>query len=49
MFWFSILGLVAAFKHRTLRRWWQAWDERGRPVDVEVLPPAPITERGSKQ
>jgi hypothetical protein len=42
LFWFTILVLIAAFKHRTLLRWWQAWDERGRPIDVEVLDPAPI-------
>lgn len=42
LFWFTLLIMLAAFKHRTLLRWWQAWDERGRPIDVEVLDPAPI-------
>ena len=47
LFWFTILTAIVAFKHQALRRWWQAWDEHGRPIDVEVLPPAPIV-RASK-
>ena len=45
LFWFAILILVAAFRRKALSRLWQAWNERGEEVDVEVLPPAPIKSR----
>jgi hypothetical protein len=40
---FTILIVLTALKRYQLVRWWQAFDERGRPIEVEVLPPAPVT------
>jgi hypothetical protein len=42
LLWFGSLVLTAAFKHRELASWWHAWDERGKPIDIEVLPDAKV-------
>jgi hypothetical protein len=46
---FTILPLtivvVQASRQRLQQtRGWQAWDEKGRPIEVEVLDPAPIAK-----
>jgi hypothetical protein len=43
LLWFGVLVLVTAVKRRELVNWWRAWDERGKPIDVEVLPDAKVT------
>jgi hypothetical protein len=41
----TVLLIQAGLKRGQLAKWWQAWDGHGRPIDVEVLDPAPITKR----
>jgi hypothetical protein len=41
--WVAVLVVTAAYRRRELIRWWHAFDEKGRPIDVEVLPPAQVT------
>jgi hypothetical protein len=38
-----VLIIWAVIRYR--KRWWRAWDEKGRPIDVEVLPDAKVTRR----
>lgn len=45
LFWFGVLVLVVAIKRRELTSWWRAWDEKGKPIDVEVLPDAEVIRR----
>jgi hypothetical protein len=40
---FAVLIVITALKSRQMLRWWRAWDERGRPIDIEVLPDAKVT------
>ena len=42
---FVFLIVHAALKHRELARWWRAWNEKGQPIEVEVLPPAKVTRQ----
>ena len=42
--WFILMTIIIGWKRRQLLRWWQAFDEKGRPIDVEVLPKAPIAK-----
>jgi hypothetical protein len=42
--WFIVITVIVGWKRRQIARWWHAWDEKGRPIDVEVLPPAPIAK-----
>jgi hypothetical protein len=37
-----ILMVWAVIRYR--KHWWHAFDEKGRPINVEVLPPAPIAK-----
>ena len=42
---FAVLIVITALKSRQMLRWWRAWDERGRPIDIDVLPDAKVTRR----